>query len=124
MAKQRIKVTVRLAPAQHAAIANDARAMGMTLNDYIVTCMRAEHTDTENMAQLRALLADQTRSQVAAIDSGFGELVDALDERNKQTIEAAEASNEKHLEEIKRILQGFVGWARDSLEPKSKGGVK
>jgi hypothetical protein len=96
----------------------------MTLNNYVVTCALARHADNENMAQFRALLSEQSRVQVAGIDSGFGELVDALDERNKLTLEAVNASNEKHLSETKRILQGVVDWARESLEPKAKGGVK
>jgi len=124
MATPRTKVTIRLRAEQHSRITDDARAAGMTLNKYVVTCVLARHADTENMAQFRAMLAEQTRVQVAGIDSGFGELVDALDERNKLTIEAVDASNEKHLAEIKRILQGVVEWARESLEPKAKGGAK
>lgn len=124
MATPRTKVTIRLRQDQHSRIADDARAAGMTLNKFVVTCALARHADNENMAQFRTLLAEQTRAQVAAVDSGFGELVDTLDERNKLTIEAIEGSNEKHLAEIKRILQGVANWARESFEPKVKGGAK
>jgi len=124
MATPRSKVTIRLRPEQHTRIANDARAAGMTLNDYVVTCALARHADSENMAQFRALLAEQTRAQVAAIDSGFGELVDALDERNKQAAEVADASNAAQLDAFKRGMQEFAGWLKANVMTTAKGGAK
>lgn len=124
MATHRSKVTIRLRPEHHRLIADDARAAGMTINDYVVTTALASHTDAENMAQFRALLSEQTRAQVAAIDSGFGELVDALDERNKQAAAAAAESNAAQLEAFKRGFREFAGWLKENVSMTAKGGVK
>jgi len=67
MATPRTKVTIRLRAEQHSRITDDARAAGMTLNNYVVTCALARHVDNENMAQFRALLSEQTRAQVATM---------------------------------------------------------
>lgn len=124
MATPRTKLTVRLRPEQHTRIADDARAAGMTVNDYVVTCALAKHADSENMAQFRALLAEQTRAHVAAIDGGFGELVDAIDERNKQAAEVTGASNAEQLDAFKRGMQEVVGWLKANVVTTAKGGAK
>ena len=124
MATPRSKVTIRLRPEQHTRIANDARAAGMTLNDYVVTCALARHADAENIAQLSALLAEHNRVQVAAIDSGFGELLEALDQHNKQAAEVADASNSAQLDAFKRGMQEVVGWLKANVVTTVKGGAK
>lgn len=124
MATPRTKLTIRLRAEQHARIADDARAAGMSLNDYVVTCALARHADSENMEQFSALLAEQTRAQVAAIDSGFGELLEALDQRNKQAAEVADASNAAQLDAFKRGMQGLLVWLKENVVTTAKGGAK
>ena len=124
MATPRAKVTIRLRPEQHNRISESARGVGMTINDYMVTCSLARQTDNENMAQICALLAEQTRAQVTAIDSGFGELLDALDERNRQAADAGIAADKERRDELKAIMQKFMAWVQENVEPKTKGGAK